>query len=229
MDENRKALEAELKALRKGAGVTLTKLARSVRLMQALGCDSPQSLRGRLDELTKEHDALRHAYGFDGDGALLTARRTNYAAGQEIDPKTAEARENRSIEELAHWMEVAGPPKVRTLKFRIRVVIEDDGAEAWDDDDNMPEWPTIRASSYRRHGTISTLFIPTSPAERDVTFAVHVMFRTTRVPSIVHTGDHGEMLAPVMGGTATFIVDRPYYHIAMWWSEEPESVARYAS
>lgn len=104
MDE----LVSELRALRKGRGLTKARLEKSPALMKVLAQPSTDEAFAKLVRVIKSLGddlrpaALLNAYGLAGDTSdLLTTRRDNFAVNNERHTDTVEAYENAMIEELA--------------------------------------------------------------------------------------------------------------------------------
>lgn len=101
------SLRSELYGLRKGAGATPSRVARSTALLAALGAsngeDGLEQLRQavtRLGDDTKV-DALCSAFGFDMERpGLLTERRASFARLNDKHADTVEAYENEMLELL---------------------------------------------------------------------------------------------------------------------------------
>lgn len=111
MVSDEQQLRAELRALRKGRGITLARLKVSSELAQALDTSSPSEMQRRLIETIRSlgsNDkvrALLNAYGVETpfDNALLTVRRGDFAMqGMDVaySADTIEAWENEIIDDV---------------------------------------------------------------------------------------------------------------------------------
>lgn len=129
--ENREALVAELRALRRGRGLTLARLAESPAVMEALGRppvkEAYNKLVDAIESLGKDVKALalRNAYaiGMSAPGTL-TRRRNDFAVEYRYNVETVENYENRMVDELIAQIQASISPMddESTLVFGLEVM-----------------------------------------------------------------------------------------------------------
>jgi len=124
-------LEAELRNLRKGRGLTLVRLRNSPVLLAALDSASVHDAFDkfvatlmRLDDGIRSR-AIRNAYGIGVSGDLLTQRREDFALAEQRHGDTIEKYENEMIAELVKLLGPRQPDNEPTpVSVRIQLTVD---------------------------------------------------------------------------------------------------------